>query len=173
MWIKQQVVWCCCVTCCVLLFSFHHSPFSLLIPFFTFSVHSTFPSTDMPLHVRRSSDPSLAGLPLGEAPEGPEEPSRNNPTRWSTTVGLQKHNHKSNTNIGTGSLERKVTYKSGQWCSGNFKWLLTAIKRNTSKIPYMPWYTIYIIKVYVNLKKVLKLSRTLKKKKIDIPLILY
>ncbi|XP_034416233.1 partitioning defective 3 homolog isoform X2 [Cyclopterus lumpus] len=61
--------------------------------------------SNMPLHVRRSSDPSLAGLPLGEVPVGPEEPSRKNPTRRSTTAGFQKHNPKPNTS--TGSLEQK------------------------------------------------------------------
>uniref|UniRef100_A0A8D2ZM94 Par-3 family cell polarity regulator n=1 Tax=Scophthalmus maximus TaxID=52904 RepID=A0A8D2ZM94_SCOMX len=62
--------------------------------------------SNMPLHVRPSSDPSLAG----EVPVGPEEPSRKNPTRWSTTAGFQKYNHRPNTSTGTGSLERKVTY---------------------------------------------------------------
>ncbi|XP_075968718.1 partitioning defective 3 homolog [Anarhichas minor] len=61
--------------------------------------------SNMPLRVRRSSDPSLAGLPPGEVPVGPEEPSRKNPTRWSTTAGFQKQNLKPNTS--TGSLERK------------------------------------------------------------------
>lgn len=73
-------------------------------------------STDMPLQVRRSSDPSLAGLPLGDALLGAEEPSRKNPTlvhNWSTTAGFQQINHKLNT--GNGSLELKVTYRSGQW----------------------------------------------------------
>uniref|UniRef100_A0A8C2WFJ7 Par-3 family cell polarity regulator n=1 Tax=Cyclopterus lumpus TaxID=8103 RepID=A0A8C2WFJ7_CYCLU len=56
--------------------------------------------SNMPLHVRRSSDPSLAGLPLGEVPVGPEEPSRKNPTRRSTTAGFQKHNPKPNTSTG-------------------------------------------------------------------------
>uniref|UniRef100_A0A673C4U1 PDZ domain-containing protein n=1 Tax=Sphaeramia orbicularis TaxID=375764 RepID=A0A673C4U1_9TELE len=64
--------------------------------------------SNMPLHVRRSSDPSLAGLDPGEVPVGPEEPSRKNPTRWSTTAGFPKYSHKSNTNTGTGSLERKA-----------------------------------------------------------------
>ncbi|KAK1885361.1 Partitioning defective 3 like, partial [Dissostichus eleginoides] len=41
--------------------------------------------SSMPLHVRRSSDPSLADLVPGEVPVGPEEPSRKNPARWSTT----------------------------------------------------------------------------------------
>lgn len=95
--------------CCVPFFSFHHSPFSFLI-FFPPSLYSTSLSTDMPLHVRRSSDPSLAGLPLDEVPVGPEEPSRKNPTRWSTAPGFQKYNHQSNTSTGTDSLERKVKY---------------------------------------------------------------
>ncbi|XP_029313893.1 partitioning defective 3 homolog [Cottoperca gobio] len=59
--------------------------------------------SNMPLHVRRSSDPSL----VGEVPVGPEEPSRNNSARCSTTAGFQKHKHKPNTSAGTGSLERK------------------------------------------------------------------
>ncbi|KAM7370152.1 hypothetical protein PAMP_011430 [Pampus punctatissimus] len=65
--------------------------------------------SDMPLHVRRSSDPSLAGLAPGEVLVGPEEPSRKNPTRWSTTTGFQKYNNKPNTSAGiaTSSLERK------------------------------------------------------------------
>ncbi|XP_048031150.1 partitioning defective 3 homolog isoform X2 [Megalobrama amblycephala] len=57
--------------------------------------------TNMPLHVRRSSDPALVGLP--EAQLQPEEPSRKNPTRWSTTAGFLKPNATS----GTNSLERK------------------------------------------------------------------
>uniref|UniRef100_A0A9J8CCT4 Par-3 family cell polarity regulator n=1 Tax=Cyprinus carpio carpio TaxID=630221 RepID=A0A9J8CCT4_CYPCA len=57
--------------------------------------------TNMPLHVRRSSDPALVGLP--EAMLQPEEPSRRNPTRWSTTAGFLKANNTS----GTNSLERK------------------------------------------------------------------
>uniref|UniRef100_A0A673ZSK8 Par-3 family cell polarity regulator n=1 Tax=Salmo trutta TaxID=8032 RepID=A0A673ZSK8_SALTR len=61
----------------------------------------------MPLHVRRSSDPSLAGLPLGDPHTAPEEPSRKNPTRWSTTAGFRKHNHHHSQNTGTNSLERK------------------------------------------------------------------
>ncbi|KAM4606360.1 partitioning defective 3 homolog [Polymixia lowei] len=63
--------------------------------------------SNMPLHVRRSSDPSLAGLPLGEVQASAEEPSRRNPTRWSTTAGFRKHNHGQNPNAGSGSLERK------------------------------------------------------------------
>ncbi|XP_034561680.1 partitioning defective 3 homolog isoform X2 [Notolabrus celidotus] len=63
--------------------------------------------SNMPLSVRRSSDPSLVGLPLGEVVVIPEEPSRKNPARWSTTAGFQKHSHKPNTSAATGSLERK------------------------------------------------------------------
>ncbi|XP_028972101.2 partitioning defective 3 homolog isoform X2 [Esox lucius] len=67
--------------------------------------------TNMPLHVRRSSDPSLAGLPLADPQAAPDEPSRKNPTRWSTTAGFRQHNHQhshsNNHNTGTNSLERK------------------------------------------------------------------
>ncbi|XP_054621187.1 partitioning defective 3 homolog isoform X2 [Dunckerocampus dactyliophorus] len=63
--------------------------------------------SNMPLRVRRSSDPSLAGLPAGEIPLGTDEPSRKNPSRWSTTAGFQKYNHKPHTEAGTNSLERK------------------------------------------------------------------
>ncbi|XP_076851995.1 partitioning defective 3 homolog, partial [Brachyhypopomus gauderio] len=56
---------------------------------------------NMPLHVRRSSDPALAGLT--EGPLQVDEPSRKNPTRWSTTAGFLKPNGTS----GTNSLERK------------------------------------------------------------------
>ncbi|XP_022609742.1 partitioning defective 3 homolog [Seriola dumerili] len=48
--------------------------------------------SNMPLHVRPSSDPSLVDLPAGEVSVAPEEPSRKNPTRWSTTAGFQKAN---------------------------------------------------------------------------------
>lgn len=68
--------------------------------------------TDMPLHVRRSSDPSLAVLPLGEVPVRPEDFSRQNPAQWSTATGIQKS--KPNTSTGTGSLEQKVKHKSGR-----------------------------------------------------------
>ncbi|XP_047424736.1 partitioning defective 3 homolog isoform X2 [Mugil cephalus] len=63
--------------------------------------------SNMSLNVRRSSDPSLAGLPPIEVPVSPEEPSRKNPARWSTTAGLQKYSHQPNASGGTGSLERK------------------------------------------------------------------
>ncbi|KAJ8010324.1 hypothetical protein DPEC_G00073860 [Dallia pectoralis] len=67
--------------------------------------------TNMPLHVRRSSDPSLAGLPLGDPQLASDEPSRKDPARWSTTADFRKHNHQhshSNSHTtGTNSLERK------------------------------------------------------------------
>lgn len=69
---------------------------------------------DMPLHVRRSSDPALLTVngPFSSGSsdskvhtEGP--PSRKNPTRWSTTAGFLKARHSS----GTNSLERKVSLR--------------------------------------------------------------
>ncbi|CAL8293354.1 unnamed protein product [Lota lota] len=69
--------------------------------------------SSMPLHVRRSSDPSLAALPLGSEAQvgGPEEPSRKNPARWSTTTSFGKYGHKPGPGAGVGggtsSLERK------------------------------------------------------------------
>ncbi|XP_037538349.1 partitioning defective 3 homolog isoform X2 [Nematolebias whitei] len=73
--------------------------------------------TNMPLHVRRSSDPALITVngPFGGAEprvQTDETPSRMNPTRWSTTAGFLKARHSS----GTNSLERKSkgmdTYRS-------------------------------------------------------------
>uniref|UniRef100_H3CRB3 Par-3 family cell polarity regulator alpha, b n=1 Tax=Tetraodon nigroviridis TaxID=99883 RepID=H3CRB3_TETNG len=88
--------------------------------------------SNMPLHVRRSSDPALltvngpfggGGGGGGEARVRTEEPpSRKNPTRWSTTAGFLKARHSS----GTNSLERKGksmdTYRSlprdaGTWAN--------------------------------------------------------
>ncbi|XP_029308817.1 partitioning defective 3 homolog isoform X3 [Cottoperca gobio] len=83
--------------------------------------------TNMPLHVRRSSDPALMTIngPFngGESRVQTEEPpSRKNPTRWSTTAGFLKARHTS----GTNSLERKGkcmdTYRSlprdaGTWAN--------------------------------------------------------
>ncbi|XP_054623393.1 partitioning defective 3 homolog isoform X3 [Dunckerocampus dactyliophorus] len=83
--------------------------------------------TNMPLHVRRSSDPALLSIngPLssGESRVQSEEPpSRKNPTRWSTTAGFLKARHSS----GSNSLERKAkgldTYRSlprdaGTWAN--------------------------------------------------------
>ncbi|KAM3605487.1 uncharacterized protein V6R79_026234 [Siganus canaliculatus] len=83
--------------------------------------------TNMPLHVRRSSDPALLTIngpfSSGESRVPTEEPpSRKNPTRWSTTAGFLKARH----NSGTNSLERKGkgldTYRSlprdaGTWAN--------------------------------------------------------
>uniref|UniRef100_A0A8C6VVQ0 Par-3 family cell polarity regulator n=1 Tax=Nothobranchius furzeri TaxID=105023 RepID=A0A8C6VVQ0_NOTFU len=59
------------------------------------------------LNVRPSSDPSLDGLPPGEIMVGQEEPSRKNPSRWSTTAGFQKYNHKPSASGGPSTLEQK------------------------------------------------------------------
>ncbi|XP_026565905.1 partitioning defective 3 homolog isoform X8 [Pseudonaja textilis] len=61
--------------------------------------------TNMPLHVRRSSDPALVGLSfsISDSNFTSEEPSRKNPTRWSTTAGFLKQNPSG----GTRSHERK------------------------------------------------------------------
>ncbi|AWP03622.1 putative partitioning defective 3 -like [Scophthalmus maximus] len=83
--------------------------------------------TNMPLHVRRSSDPALLTIngPFGGGEvrvQTEEPPSRKNPTRWSTTAGFLKVRHSS----GTNSLERKGkgtdTYRSlprdaGTWAN--------------------------------------------------------
>ncbi|CAL8277177.1 unnamed protein product [Lota lota] len=85
--------------------------------------------TNMPLHVRRSSDPALMTLngPLnGVEPRPPAAqqtpPSRRNPSRWSTTAGFMKPRH----STATSSLERKGkatdTYRSlprdtGTWAN--------------------------------------------------------
>lgn len=75
--------------------------------------HCPFSLSDMPLHVRRSSDPALLTVngPFGSSAGGGDSqvhtegpPSRKNPTRWSTTAGFLKARHSS----GTNSLERKV-----------------------------------------------------------------
>ncbi|XP_063778192.1 partitioning defective 3 homolog isoform X17 [Pseudophryne corroboree] len=51
--------------------------------------------TNMPLHVRRSSDPALVGITTSVSDSNfpSEEPSRRNPTRWSTTAGFTKKSH--------------------------------------------------------------------------------
>ncbi|KAK5608414.1 Partitioning defective 3 [Crenichthys baileyi] len=72
---------------------------------------------DMPLHVRRSSDPALITIngpfsALESRVQTEDAPSRKNPTRWSTTAGFLKARHSS----GANSLERKSkgldTYRS-------------------------------------------------------------
>lgn len=57
-------------------------------------IYCLFYSSDMPLHVRRSSDPALIGLStsVSDTNFSSEEPSRKNPTRWSTTAGFLKQN---------------------------------------------------------------------------------
>ncbi|XP_069367149.1 par-3 family cell polarity regulator alpha, b isoform X8 [Paralichthys olivaceus] len=83
--------------------------------------------TNMPLHVRRSSDPALLTIngPFTSSEvrvQTEDPPSRKNPTRWSTTAGFLKARHTS----GTNSLERKGkgmdTYRSlprdaGTWAN--------------------------------------------------------
>uniref|UniRef100_A0A7N9AJZ3 Par-3 family cell polarity regulator n=1 Tax=Mastacembelus armatus TaxID=205130 RepID=A0A7N9AJZ3_9TELE len=84
-------------------FASEMSSASAFQPYQTSSEIEVTPSSlrsNMPLHVRRTSDPPLDGLPPGEVLVGPEEPSRN------------KYNTKSNASAGTSSLERKVKYKS-------------------------------------------------------------
>uniref|UniRef100_A0A673AXY2 Par-3 family cell polarity regulator alpha, b n=1 Tax=Sphaeramia orbicularis TaxID=375764 RepID=A0A673AXY2_9TELE len=64
--------------------------------------------TNMPLHVRRSSDPALLTIngPFTESRVQTEEPpSRKNPTRWSTTAGFLKARHCSGTNKENGRIE--------------------------------------------------------------------
>lgn len=91
---------------------------------------SVFPA-DMPLHVRRSSDPSLAGLPLQEAPAGPEEEPRNEPSPWSSTSSFQKHGLKVKPGgAGTDSLERKVEHRLGR----RIKVVSTAPDRSTAPL---------------------------------------
>uniref|UniRef100_A0A3Q1I9A8 PDZ domain-containing protein n=1 Tax=Anabas testudineus TaxID=64144 RepID=A0A3Q1I9A8_ANATE len=74
--------------------------------------------TNMPLHVRRSSDPALLTVngPFvsNESRAQTEEPpSRKNPTRWSTTAGFLKARHSS----GTNSLDtyRSLPRDAGTW----------------------------------------------------------
>ncbi|KAM6918463.1 par-3 family cell polarity regulator alpha, b isoform 5-T5 [Xenentodon cancila] len=83
--------------------------------------------TNMPLHVRRSSDPALMTIngpfnAVESRVQTDETPTRKNPTRWSTTAGFLKARHAS----GTNSLERKGksmdTYRSlprdaGTWAN--------------------------------------------------------
>ncbi|XP_042328306.1 LOW QUALITY PROTEIN: partitioning defective 3 homolog [Sceloporus undulatus] len=82
--------------------------------------------TNMPLHVRRSSDPALVGLSTSVSDNNftSEEPSRKNPTRWSTTAGFLKQN----TSGGPRSHERKKdeNYRSlprdtSSWSTNQFQ----------------------------------------------------
>ncbi|XP_044281007.1 partitioning defective 3 homolog isoform X3 [Varanus komodoensis] len=82
--------------------------------------------TNMPLHVRRSSDPALVGLSTSVSENNftSEEPSRKNPTRWSTTAGFLKQN----TSGGPRTHERKKdeNYRSlprdtSSWSTNQFQ----------------------------------------------------
>uniref|UniRef100_A0AAR2J6U0 PDZ domain-containing protein n=1 Tax=Pygocentrus nattereri TaxID=42514 RepID=A0AAR2J6U0_PYGNA len=84
------------------------TPLSAFQPFHTYQPNNNSeievtPSalrTNMPLHVRRSSDPallSLAAISFSEPRTQPEEPSRKNPTRWSTTAGFLKPRYSTGT----------------------------------------------------------------------------
>uniref|UniRef100_A0A3Q3Q7N7 PDZ domain-containing protein n=1 Tax=Monopterus albus TaxID=43700 RepID=A0A3Q3Q7N7_MONAL len=76
--------------------------------------------TNMPLHVRRSSDPALLTIngPFGGAEsrvQTEEPPSRKNPTRWSTTAGFLKARH----STGTNSMDtyRSLPRDAGTWAN--------------------------------------------------------
>uniref|UniRef100_A0A8C2GRD1 Par-3 family cell polarity regulator alpha, b n=1 Tax=Cyprinus carpio TaxID=7962 RepID=A0A8C2GRD1_CYPCA len=91
------------------------SAFQPYLPHSEIEVTTSTLRTNMPLHVRRSSDPALLNLTamsFSEPGSQTEEPSRKNPTRWSTTAGFLKPRFSS----GTNSLERKGrgvdTYRS-------------------------------------------------------------
>ncbi|XP_072508098.1 partitioning defective 3 homolog isoform X21 [Notamacropus eugenii] len=66
---------------------------------------------NMPLHVRRSSDPALIGLATSVNDNfSSEEPSRKNPTRWSTTAGFLKQNTSGSPN--TRDRKKDENYRS-------------------------------------------------------------
>uniref|UniRef100_A0A672S9I8 Partitioning defective 3 homolog n=1 Tax=Sinocyclocheilus grahami TaxID=75366 RepID=A0A672S9I8_SINGR len=97
------------------IFSGEPSAFQPYLPHSEIEVTTSTLRTNMPLHVRRSSDPALLNLTamsFSEPGSQPEEPSRKNPTRWSTTAGFLKPRF----STGTNSLERKGrgvdTYRS-------------------------------------------------------------
>nr|KAF6388235.1 par-3 family cell polarity regulator [Myotis myotis] len=90
---------------------------------------------NMPLHVRRSSDPALTGLSasVSDSNFSSEEPSRKNPTRWSTTAGFLKQNtagspktrdRKKDENYR--SLPRDTTHWSNQFQRDNARSSLSA-----------------------------------------------
>ncbi|XP_072535468.1 partitioning defective 3 homolog isoform X2 [Salminus brasiliensis] len=66
--------------------------------------------TNMPLHVRRSSDPALVALT--ESQLQPNEPSRKNPSRWSTTPGFVKPSGASGTNSQDHKEKGPALYRS-------------------------------------------------------------
>uniref|UniRef100_A0A3B5AGI3 Partitioning defective 3 homolog n=1 Tax=Stegastes partitus TaxID=144197 RepID=A0A3B5AGI3_9TELE len=76
--------------------------------------------TNMPLHVRRSSDPALLTIngPFSGGDsrvQAEDTPSRKNPTRWSTTAGFLKVRHSS----GTNSMDtyRSLPRDAGTWAN--------------------------------------------------------
>uniref|UniRef100_A0A8D3BY35 Par-3 family cell polarity regulator n=1 Tax=Scophthalmus maximus TaxID=52904 RepID=A0A8D3BY35_SCOMX len=76
--------------------------------------------TNMPLHVRRSSDPALLTIngPFGGGEvrvQTEEPPSRKNPTRWSTTAGFLKVRHSSGTN--STDTYRSLPRDAGTWAN--------------------------------------------------------
>ncbi|XP_074841085.1 partitioning defective 3 homolog isoform X8 [Carettochelys insculpta] len=90
---------------------------------------------NMPLHVRRSSDPTLIGLPtsVSDTNFSSEEPSRKNPTRWSTTAGFLKQNtpgmpssHDRKKDENYRSLPRDTTNWSNQFQRDNARSSLSA-----------------------------------------------
>ncbi|XP_073532997.1 partitioning defective 3 homolog [Phyllobates terribilis] len=68
--------------------------------------------SNMPLHVRRSSDPALVGITtsVSETNFSSEEPSRKNPSRWSTTAGFTKKNPPAGHN--SGDRKKDENYRS-------------------------------------------------------------
>uniref|UniRef100_A0A9J7Z9S7 Par-3 family cell polarity regulator alpha, b n=1 Tax=Cyprinus carpio carpio TaxID=630221 RepID=A0A9J7Z9S7_CYPCA len=95
------------------LFSGEPSAFQPYLPHSEIEVTTSTLRTNMPLHVRRSSDPALLNLTamsFSEPGSQPEEPSRKNPTRWSTTAGFMKPHFPT----GTNSLERKDEEENGR-----------------------------------------------------------
>uniref|UniRef100_A0A9J7Y0P7 Par-3 family cell polarity regulator alpha, b n=1 Tax=Cyprinus carpio carpio TaxID=630221 RepID=A0A9J7Y0P7_CYPCA len=95
------------------------SAFQPYLPHSEIEVTTSTLRTNMPLHVRRSSDPALLNLTamsFSEPGSQTEEPSRKNPTRWSTTAGFLKPRFSSGTNsVDTyRSLPRDAGQRSNQ-----------------------------------------------------------
>ncbi|XP_018124188.1 par-3 family cell polarity regulator S homeolog isoform X2 [Xenopus laevis] len=67
---------------------------------------------NMPLHVRRSSDPALVGITTSVSDSNftAEDPSRKNPSRWSTTAGFTKKN--SSAAKGANDTKKDENYRS-------------------------------------------------------------
>ncbi|XP_018122662.1 partitioning defective 3 homolog isoform X3 [Xenopus laevis] len=67
---------------------------------------------NMPLHVRRSSDPALVGITTSVSDSNftADEPSRKNPSRWSTTAGFTKK--KSSAGMGANESKKDENYRS-------------------------------------------------------------